>query len=100
MAKTPHKSNPSDNPNHNPEVGENARTYPWTGKAVNNTPISLYLTEAGVHLAANYHAPANEAEVTYQSADHLAREMANVHAIESVHGFDDALILSDLDAAE
>ena len=80
MAKTPQKSAPAAD-THQPEVaaGDNApaaeRTYPWTGKAVNNTPIPLYLSEAGVHLAANYHAPANAAEVTYQSADHFAREM-------------------------
>lgn len=100
MAKNSPKSNPSDDTN--PPVaagGDNAteRTYPWTGKATNNTPIPLYLSEAGVHLAANYHAPANAAEVTYQSADHFAREMANVDAIASVHGFENALILSDLD---
>lgn len=102
MAKNSPKSAPADDTNQSEATGaDNAsaaeRTYPWTGKAVNNTPIPIYLSEAGVHLAANYHAPANEAEVTYQSADHFAREMANVDAIASVHGFDNALILSELD---
>lgn len=110
MAKNPSKADAADTtqadaadtpqaPAANTAKGQTTeRTYPWTGRAVNNTPIPIYLSEAGVSLAANYHAPANEAEVTYQSADHFAREMANVHAIESVHGFDEALILSDLDA--
>ncbi len=104
MAKNPTKSAPAADTNQPKAAGgEHApaaeRAYPWTGKAVNNTPIAIYLSEAGVHLAANYHAPANEAEVTYQSADHFAREMANVDAIASVHGFENPLILSELDEA-
>lgn len=98
MAKNPKNPDSSDTKSPEAETPKE-RKYPWTGKAVNNTPIPLYLSEAGVHLAANYHAPANAAEVTYQSADHFAREMANVDAIASVHGFDNPLILSDLDEA-
>lgn len=81
------------------EGAHQERAYPWTGNATNNTPISLYLSEAKVHLAPNYSAPANAAVVTYQSADHFAREMANVDAIGSVHGFENPLILSELDEA-
>jgi hypothetical protein len=100
MAKNQRKSAPPAGKSENaagdtPAAAE--RDYPWTGKAVNNTPIPIYLSEAGVTLSANFYTPANEAEVTYQSADHFAREMANVDAIASVHGFENALILSDLD---
>jgi hypothetical protein len=89
MAKTP-KSAPADQAEKQAE-----QAYPRTLTATNNTPIPIYLSEAGVCLAANYHKPANAAVVTYQSADHFNREMANIEAIASVHGFSDPLIFSD-----
>jgi len=69
--------------------------YPRTIHVQNNTPIPIYLSEAGKQLAANYSKAENHAVVTYQTADHFAREMANIDAIASVHGFTEPLVFSE-----
>jgi hypothetical protein len=77
-----------------------ATTYPRTVKVLNNTPIPIYLSEVGRHLAANYEAPNNAAVVTYQTADQFAREMANIEAIASVHGFEEPLVFSEPEGSD
>lgn len=69
--------------------------YPRRVAVTNNTPIPLYLSEARVSLAANFHAPRNTADVVYQTPDAFAREQANVAAIAGVHGFSDPLLVKD-----
>ena len=69
--------------------------YPRRVQVTNNTPIPMYLSEARVSLAANFHAPSNTAVVVDQTPDAFAREQANVAAIARVHGFTDPLLVED-----
>lgn len=74
-----------------------SEAWPRTFKVTNNTPIPVYLSEAGVNLPPNYMAPANTATVVFQSNDALTREKSNADATGKAHGFTDVLIVEAAD---
>lgn len=82
------------------QVDFSTRDFPLTLVATNDSPIQIYLNEAGVTLAPNFEAPLNTAVVTFLTADHLAREISNIEAIATAHSFDDVLQLSEVDEAK
>lgn len=73
------------------------KEFPLTLVATNNSPIPVFLNEAGVMLPANFLAPLNTVTVTFATADHLAREIANIEAIAVAHSFENVLQLAEVE---
>lgn len=78
-------------------VDFSTKEFPLTLVATNNSPIPVFLNEVGVMLPANFFAPLNTANVTFATADHLAREIANIEAIAVAHSFDNVLQLAEVE---